>query len=55
MQILENLCKDGYLKIIELIPVPDHFIGYSRIGVPITDPAPFNHSTKIAILKVKRK
>jgi 23S rRNA (cytosine1962-C5)-methyltransferase len=55
MQTLENLCKDGYLEIKELIPVPDHFIGYSRIGVPIIDPAPFNHSTKIAILKVKRK
>jgi 23S rRNA (cytosine1962-C5)-methyltransferase len=55
MQTLEDLCKDGYLSIEELIPVPDHFIGHDRIGKPITDPAPFNHSTKIAILKVKRK
>jgi len=54
MQTLENLCKDGYLSINELILVPDDFIGYDRIGTPITDPAPFNHSTKIAILKVKR-
>ena len=55
MQTLEDLCKDGYLKIEKTIPVPDDFIGYNKIGEPITDPAPFNHSTKIAILKVKRK
>lgn len=55
MQTLEKICKDGYLSIRELIPVPDDFIGVKRIQSPITDPAPFNHSTKIAILDVKRK
>lgn len=55
MQTLEELCKDGYLRIKELIPVPEDFIGYHKIGKPITDPAPFNHSTKVAILEVKRK
>ena len=57
MQTLEELCKDGYLMIKELIPVPEDFIGYpeTRVGSPITDPAPFNHSTKIAVLEVKRK
>ena len=57
IQTLEALCKDGYLKIREIIPVPDDFSGYeaTRTGNPITDPAPFNHSTKIAILDVKRK
>ena len=55
MNSLEDLCKDGYLKIRELIPVPEYFIGYEAVGKPITDPAPFNHSTKIAILDVKRK
>ena len=55
MQSLENICKDGYLNIRELIPVPEDFIGSNRVGKPITDPAPFNHSTKIAILDVKRK
>jgi 23S rRNA (cytosine1962-C5)-methyltransferase len=54
MDTLEGLCKDGYLKIRELIPVPDDFIG-NAVNQPITDPAPFNHSTKIAILDVKRK
>lgn len=55
MHTLEDLCKDGYLEIKELIPVPDDFIGHNPTGKPITDPTPFNHSTKIAILKVKRK
>jgi 23S rRNA (cytosine1962-C5)-methyltransferase len=57
METLEALCADGYLKIAELIPVPEDFTGYAqtRIGAPITDPAPFNHSTKIAVLEVKRK
>jgi 23S rRNA (cytosine1962-C5)-methyltransferase len=57
MQTLESLCKDGYLKIRELIPVPQDFTGSpeTRTGNPVTDPAPFNHSTKIAILEVKKK
>ncbi|MCI0553512.1 MAG: class I SAM-dependent methyltransferase [Anaerolineae bacterium] len=55
MLTLESLCEDGYLKIEELIPVPEDFVGYNKIVSFITDPAPFNHSTKIAILKVKRK
>ena len=54
---LEVLCADGYLKVRERIPVPEDFTGYpgTRVGVPITDPAPFNHSTKIAVLDVRRK
>lgn len=55
MQTLEELCKDGYLNVEELIPVPEHFVGYRQVGKPITDSAPFNHSTKIAVLKVRRK
>jgi 23S rRNA (cytosine1962-C5)-methyltransferase len=55
MQSLEALCKDGYLSIRELISVPEDFIGYNPVSKPITDPAPFNHSTKIAILDVRRK
>lgn len=55
MQTLESLCRDGYLKIRELIPVPQDFRGYNQGAAPITDPAPFNHSTKIAVLEVKRK
>ncbi len=55
MQTLESICKDGYLKIRELIPVPEDMVGYNTISAPITDPTPFNHSTKIAILDVQRK
>lgn len=57
IQTLEELCQDGYLKIKELIPVPQDFTGYpeTRVRSPIIDPAPFNHSTKIAILQVRRK
>jgi 23S rRNA (cytosine1962-C5)-methyltransferase len=55
MQTLELLCKDGYLSIRELILVPEDMIGYNEVIGPITDPSPFNHSTKIAILDVKRK
>jgi 23S rRNA (cytosine1962-C5)-methyltransferase len=57
LETLEALCADRYLKIAELVPVPEDFTGYAqtRTGAPITDPAPFNHSTKIAVLEVKRK
>jgi hypothetical protein len=45
------------MHIEELIPVPSDFAG--MLPVPgaawITDPAPFNHSTKIAVLGVLRK
>ena len=57
MQALESLCADGYLRIRELIPIPEDFTGYpaTRAGTPITDPGPFNSSTKIAVLEVKRR
>lgn len=55
MKTLEELCRDGYLKIRELISVPQDFIGYESTGTPLVDPSPFNHSTKIAVLDVKRK
>ena len=54
MHTLDSLCRDGYLRIRELIPVPADFIG-NAVHAPVTDPAPFNHSTKIAVLDVKRK
>jgi 23S rRNA (cytosine1962-C5)-methyltransferase len=55
MQTLEALRTDGYLRIEELLPVPQDYIGLNRLGRPLTDPAPFNHSTKIAVLRVRRK
>jgi 23S rRNA (cytosine1962-C5)-methyltransferase len=55
MGTLEALCSDGYLSIRELIAVPEDMTGYNQVLPPLTDPSPFNHSTKIAILDVKRK
>jgi 23S rRNA (cytosine1962-C5)-methyltransferase len=54
---IESLCADGYLAIEELIPVPVDSIGNPQAtrAAPVTDPAPFNHSTKIVVLKVRRK
>jgi 23S rRNA (cytosine1962-C5)-methyltransferase len=57
LETLEGLCTDGYLKVAVLIRVPEDVIGYpeTRQGIPITDPSPFNHSTKIAVLEVRRR
>lgn len=57
LDALTALCADGYLSISELIDVPSDFTGYpdTRRGTPITDPSPFNHATKIAVLAVRRK
>ena len=57
LRTLETLCADGYLAIEELIPVPPDCTGYpeTRVRAPRVDPAPFNHSTKIAVLRVRRK
>jgi 23S rRNA (cytosine1962-C5)-methyltransferase len=51
------MCPDRYLSIETFIPVPKECIGYPgtlQRNLP-ADPAPFNHATKIAVLKVKRK
>ena len=57
MAMLDDLCADGYLHIEKLIPVPEDFTGYpeTRSGKYVTNPAPFNHPTKIVVLRVKRK
>ncbi len=54
---LERLCVDGYLSLESLIPVPSDVTGLleTRHASPPADPDPFNHPTKIAILRVKRK
>jgi len=54
---VESVCADGYLTVEELIPVPSDFIGdpQAQRAASVTDPAPFNHSTKIVVLKVRRK
>lgn len=57
IELLEQLCLDGYMSIERLIDVPDDAIGYphTRVGDEHVAPAPFNGPTKIAILSVRRK
>ncbi len=57
LEEINALCEDGYLTIAEMIPVPADFIGnpIPPIASAIADPAPFNHSTKIVVLNVRRK
>lgn len=54
---VNTLCKDGFLSIEETISIPADFIGpdpdYMRHYA--VSPAPFNHPTKIIVLRVKRK
>jgi 23S rRNA (cytosine1962-C5)-methyltransferase len=54
MQTIQALCADGYLEFVEMIPVPEDVVGLAPGAqtAPITDPRPFNHSTKIAVLRV---
>ncbi len=57
LKSLEELSKDGYLSLETSIPVPADFTGFpdTCLGHPPVDPAPFNHSTKICVLRVRRK
>jgi 23S rRNA (cytosine1962-C5)-methyltransferase len=57
LQMLETLCADGYLSIEEVIPVPPDCTGYLQTVVSMSpvDPTPFNHPTKIVVLRVRRK
>lgn len=54
---LEAVGADGYLTPETIIPVPADFTGYASTHVtpPPVDPTPFNHPTKIAVLRVRRK
>jgi 23S rRNA (cytosine1962-C5)-methyltransferase len=52
ISLLERLGADGYLQLEEIIPVPEDVAGFGVVSVPPADPAPFNHPTKIAILRV---
>ena len=57
LETLNALCADGYLSVEALIPVPQDFIGVPAPDASTlpADPVPFNHPTKIAILRVRRK
>ncbi|HEU4533778.1 MAG TPA: class I SAM-dependent methyltransferase [Polyangiaceae bacterium] len=51
------LAADGYLELEGRIAVPDDVVGLAPSGPPSApaDPSPYNHSTKIAVLRVKRR
>jgi 23S rRNA (cytosine1962-C5)-methyltransferase len=55
IEILDSLCLDGFVSIESLIPVPPDLTGFPETVLADypTDPTPFNHPTKIAILRVK--
>jgi 23S rRNA (cytosine1962-C5)-methyltransferase len=57
LQTIESLCSGGYLALETIIPVPEDVTGYpgTRLSAPPVDPAPFNHPTKIVVLRVRRK
>jgi 23S rRNA (cytosine1962-C5)-methyltransferase len=58
LQTLKSICKDGYILVDQLMDVPPDVVGFPDTvrGKPPADPDPFNHSTKIALLRVlKRK
>lgn len=56
MNVLQTLGADGYLNVEELIPVPPDCTGYATSQVvAVSNPAPFNHATKIAVLRIRRK
>lgn len=57
MAELDALCQSEYLAFETMIPIPADITGYPETitAKPPVDPAPFNHPTKIVILKVFRK
>jgi 23S rRNA (cytosine1962-C5)-methyltransferase len=57
MDMIEGLCADGYMQVECFIDVPSDFAAVSSRHSPKwpSDPAPFNHPTKICVLRVTRK
>jgi len=57
MAELETLCAGGWMTIDVLIGVPADVTGYpgTRVGTPPVEPAPFDDSTKIAVLGVRHR
>ncbi len=57
MDELNELCQSPYLTFEEIISVPPDITGFPKTisDTPPVNPAPFNHPTKIVILRVFRK
>lgn len=57
MRELDALCTGGWLRVDASIDVPEDVAGFAstRVRASVTDPAPFNHSTKIVVLEVRHR
>ena len=57
MESVKKLTSDGYLEVSEIVFVPQDVTGYAEsiVGKAPADPAPFNHPTKIIIMRAYRK
>lgn len=57
VDVLERTGDGGYLTLEALLPVPAEVTGYPTTVVtpPPVDPAPFDHATKIAVLRVNHR
>jgi 23S rRNA (cytosine1962-C5)-methyltransferase len=55
--VIERMCSDGFLTLETRVDAPVDFVGTeaTRRGQAPASPAPFNHSTKMAVLRVTRK
>lgn len=57
-QTLAAICADGYATVEERLLAPDDFAGHpaTRSGATLPAvPAPWNHSTKVAMVRLRRK
>lgn len=57
MATVSELCAGGYLALEQRVDVDPDFAGYPQTRRPSwpTDPSPFNHSTKVVVLRASRK
>jgi 23S rRNA (cytosine1962-C5)-methyltransferase len=57
IEIIDTLSVKNYLMIEQIIPVPLDVTGYPEtiVNSPPVDPTPFNHPTKIAVLRIRHK
>ncbi len=57
MGALDALCADGYLAVEAHLPVGEDFTGTpaTQRSKPPLDPAPFTHTTRITVLRARRK
>jgi len=53
LEYLESICDNEYLALEQIISIPEDFCCKNTDSMPYpVDPAPFNHPTKIAVLRV---